>query len=352
MKQSIFLLFVFLSFQSIAQIDLSLSEPIANQLKLADMFSVTISNNTGAEMQVSLDGLLKTRRGEIYVKGKSNSFSLKQGITSINPSTLNISYTFFRQNIQTGSDIPYGEYVLCSTLNDGGMGVNQCIEFSVQPLTPPFLTYPENAAIIEQNSPVFMWQAPAPILRGQTILYDFSLVQILPNQTCSQASMMNNKIYFDKNLEQTQLVYPLSAIQLDTGKKYCWQVLAKTNEYSIGQTEVWEFSLRNPITKEKEKPQPFIVLKKELDAAVYQATNGKLNLLFQEPYTSKDMVYELVDLKTNTALETECLKNKIKRLGDNQFEFDFNNCQLAKGTYKLIVYNEKKDAFTAKFKIN
>ena len=325
---------------------------MANQLKLADMFSVTIGNNTGAEMQVSLDGLLKTRRGEIYVKGKSNSFTLKQGITIINPSALSISYIFYRQNIQTGSDIPYGEYVLCSNLNDGGMGVNQCIEFSLQPLTPPFLTYPENEAVIEQNSPIFMWQAPSPLIRNQPIYYDFSLSQILPNQTCSQASMMNNKTYLEKNIEQTQLVYPLSAIPLDTGKKYCWQVLAKTNEYSIGKTEVWEFSVRNLLAKEKERPQPFIILKKDLDAAVYQATNGKLSLLFQEPYTSKEMVYEIIDLKTNTALETGCLKNKIKSLGDNQFEFDFNNCRLAKGIYKLIIYNNKKDAFVTKFKVN
>lgn len=350
-KILIYVILLFLTLNVRAQFEVNLIEPVSNQLNLADMFNAILTNETGSEQQVYLEGILKTRKGEVVVSGKSAIFPLGAGVTNINPVNLNLDYIFYKKDIQTGADIPFGDYVICCNLKSKGQTFNNCIEFKVEPLTPPTLIYPENNSVLDDALPNFLWQPPMPMNSNQNVQYSIKLVKLNSNQVCQQAISSNNSIFQETNILSTNLNYPLSALQLDTGLTYCWQIVGRTKEYNIGNSEVWSFKIGDSRNLEKLNRPSIVVLKRDLDAAVYNTQNGKLYFMFEESYISSTLEYKLYDLSANKLLNIDCLNNRIKQIGSNQYEMNFSDCKIPKGVYKLEVQNEKGEDFKVKFNL-
>ena len=155
------------------------------------------------------------------------------------------------QIIQTGR-LPEGEYSACITLKDLNGTIlksNVCLQFNIVYPSPPSLFYPADGDQLTSNYPIFTW-TPVQVPPDYQLRYIIKIAEILPGQTPNQALLANNVQYEDDNLFTTNMQYPVSALPLESGKTYAWQVQAvdqngfppSDNE---GKSEIWTFVMPN-----------------------------------------------------------------------------------------------------------
>jgi hypothetical protein len=263
MKGRITIVFVLLLFAlslnlpAQAQFQLKIHRPPPNQLAIADLWSVDITNNTRETHTVYLRGEITESRKGLLFRASSNELQLSPGrnrITSRDIKTLRDEW--YREEdksfILRTSTVPAGNYTVCLYLMGTDVGqpqqlASQCIDVLVRPASPPRLISPKAGKGLEVKRPVFTWTKPAPLSTTEKVVYKFRIVEIYEGQTKEEAMRANPAWYEEDKINRTTFQYPLRARELDSKKRYAWQVQAFYEEgfplgTNNGMSEIWEVS--------------------------------------------------------------------------------------------------------------
>lgn len=150
---------------------------------------------------------------------------------------------------QTGT-LPEGRYELTleATSTDEEQFIVSppaTISFTVSFPEAPVLLSPSDEAVVSQAQPIFTW-LPVIVPATQTVEYQFRMVEILPGQTTDEAFRGNRTQVESAFQRGTTFVYGRDLLPLGVGKRYAWNIKARTTSGSPiaqdGQSEIYTFS--------------------------------------------------------------------------------------------------------------
>lgn len=237
-------------------------------------------NSQGGYSAVSISlSLSDAATGNIVLSGVSKVVSIYEGNNQYDFSTLSpVNYTYQSSEFGSNPDgfVMAGSYVACYSIGSGTHGeiMEECVPVVVEPTSPPLLNTPYDGEEIPSPIPNFSWLPPLPLEIFSYLNYHFKLVEVQPGQNQVDAIQQNMPIYASSQNEPF-LYYPSSAITLDTGKLYAWQVVANNNSQYASSSEVWSFTVakNNPDDTSIINNGLFLRLKNYSDGTVAQCIN-------------------------------------------------------------------------------
>jgi hypothetical protein len=123
-----------------------------------------------------------------------------------------------------------------------------CIrEHVVINVLPPQLIYPHDNSKVFETLPVFAWTPVSPMVSALDVTYSIRIVEIIGRQS-PFAAIESNPAWFEEDMAQSTIApYPLSAQELEPGRRYAWQVTAfvrnrKGAEGELARSEIWSFT--------------------------------------------------------------------------------------------------------------
>jgi len=240
-----------------SQVQVMLQQPPRNQLKVADLWKITIINTTSDEYLVFLRGTAAHNRDGQIADAHTATFVVPANITKmvngleISPVKLDSSNPTYKAVFTQTGTVPAGEYTICVYVTAVARNGNQlpvpqvigsdCKTAEVNPQSPPALAFPNDESDVTEKQPQFTWLPPAPLKPAQKPRYQLRIVEILGRQTPYDA-MQSNPAWFITTLSGfTTLRYPLASRSFINGRRYAWQIKASGEGYEIGESEVWWF---------------------------------------------------------------------------------------------------------------
>ncbi len=212
------------------------------------VWNILLTNSGTETLSAQMKIVAKDRmNGTVFYNAISANFSIPNGPTLLNENIAGpIDIQEMHYQLENSGFFPAGYYNFCFELifNDGKTApVVECMPVDVEAMAPPFLLMPEDSSVTTNQLPVFIWMPPAPITLFPILLYDLIVVEQYPGQPKLEAIQRNNPVVSAFNL--TSPVFPLASIgtQLDTGKIYVWQVIARNGDSYGTKTDAWSFKI-------------------------------------------------------------------------------------------------------------
>ena len=172
---------------------------------------------------------------------------------------------------------------------------------------------------------------PTPIDMFSNLTYDFILTEVNGGQSATESIKFNIPVYANTNLSQPNLIYPASFSRLDTAKTYAWQVTAKNGFSYAGKTEVWTFTIQEPVlTNFAPLDNNYLLLENELKGT-YFIDGYKLHIKYTSLNRGYDAPINFLDAGGNI-VDTI---NKFIMLGDNYIDLTLSN-KLKKETVYMV----------------
>lgn len=242
---SIFLTILVLAFIKIqAQVVVILQQPPPNQLNISDLWKLTLNNTGSNSFRVYLEGTVDEEKDGRILEGKSQVFDLPKGIkiiTSKDVSAANITYknNKYKEIILRTGNPPSGNYTICiSVMTENGTQIgNDCKNQYINNLSPPVLISPSDGDSVNQKSLTFTWTPPTPISSQSNMDYSLKIVEILGNQSLSEAIDKNTSFFEQAGIHSTIFQYPVNGIELKDNQSYAWQISANINGSSVSRSQ-------------------------------------------------------------------------------------------------------------------
>ncbi len=304
--------------------------------QLWNVLIINSSNNNYTECRVNL--LLRDRlTGQEVFSASSAQFTIAPGAKQLGTSLLNpIQYNYLSSSV--GSDlqafIPAGIYTACyslsGTFNKTVDLAEECIQIEATPLSPPMLIFPADSAVLETAPNQFSWTPPTPPAMFDRLQYDVLITEIREGQKPAEALQQNLPFYNQGNVASTVLNYPASAIALEKGKWYAWQVVARDDRAYAGKSEVWVFSFGSDKAGSNDIGS-YARFSRSYTGKVYYFSDV-INMSFNNPYTAGKLKYDITAIKTN---------KKLKGLPVINMEEGLNTISLKTASIKGLKKNEQ-----------
>lgn len=237
-------------------VDIRLTQPPPNQLRIADLWKVELNNRSGRAVRVILHGTAEETSipDGLIVEATTRILTLAPGRTMVTGSdvqpikTENENARYRDALLQTGS-VPTGDYTICceviSAESELVLG-RDCKFVTVNRMSQPILISPPDESAVSDRLPVFTWMGSTPPGPGQRILYRINIAEIFGAQTPFDAIQRNPSFLMMENLTATVFQYPVSARQFEKGRRYAWMITAYERtpkaQYPLGVSEVWSFT--------------------------------------------------------------------------------------------------------------
>jgi len=202
---------------------------------------------------------------------------------------------------------------------------------------------------------MFNWLPPEPYNLFTGLTYQYTLVEVQPVQSGTEAIQQNVPIASEQNLDITDLQYPVSLPELDTGVLYAWQIVATNNATPVSKSEVYTFRVKklNPDPTSQVQRKYFTVLKTVNDES-YFITDGVLRFAYFNEINDTSIHVVIHDLSTAASVRSQ-LQPRTSDLpvhyGLNYETFDLSEQNLLglNHNYLLEFVNSRKDHFYLKF---
>lgn len=318
------------------QVTVSAQLPPGGMVQKEQLWNLVIVNNTRdfAEINIKLT-LQDALSGQVVMSANTGSLLLSKGVKVITNADMQpVTYNYFTADF-SGNFLPMGAYLACYgiyyTRGEAEESLSdECIKFTIDPLSPPLLNTPFNQDTVQTSYPLFTWMPPTPVNMFSNLNYDVIIAEVPDGQSPSESIENNTPIYTTNNLTQPMVTYPPGFTKLETGKTYAWQVIAKNSFSYAAKTDVWTFIV-------DERPEPpttpatntYLLLENDLKDT-YIITNRQLHI----KYTSFDIEHKAAILFSDTqGNKVFIVKQKIFQ-GDNYFIIDLNN-----RFQKDVIYN-------------
>lgn len=354
----VFLFFMFITVLcSNAQIVMQPAVPRLGIIQKTQLWNLLVINSFPQEITATISLVLQDRiTGHTLLTAQSGTISIPRGPKQLNEQSVfpvQYQYEAVFSNYNQQALLPVGNYLACyNMVGQKGEPLGQeCVAIDVSPLSPPMLIYPANGSQIVEPAPQLSWIPPTPTHLFNQLRYDVIVTEMNPGQSPEEAIRQNTPMYAEGNLIQQTIVYPASALKLDTGKIYAWQVTARNGESYAAKSEAWSFSLRPPTrTEEIITATPFVKMKQQ-DAELAIAPNGILKLFYFHQAVSAEVTIELQDI-TDITKKQYSFKMKMQQ-GDNYLQILVKKyMQVENGhVYMATLINNNKEKYKLRFEV-
>lgn len=258
--------------QSPELVSVRLSQPPPNQLRVADLWKVYLTNTSGRPVKVYLHGTAEESSipDGIIADATTKIIEIPNGQTvvtgtMVQPVKIAEYNPKYRDALLRTGTVPTGDYQICceviSAETDQILG-KDCKFTTVNRLSQPILIAPPDESEVPMDYPVFTWMSSVPPGPGQRILYQVRIHEMFATQTPQDAVSRNPAFLDVRDLSRTILQYPVSARKFTVGQKYAWVVSAYEESGSsiinLGVSEVWTFVFRpfRGDTTPPDRPKP------------------------------------------------------------------------------------------------
>lgn len=284
--------------------------------------SLTIFNNQPRNFQIIIrSSVRRSGTGEI-VRTVTNPIQITEAaIQIINNTNLvsfaeaNFTNNDYKQKVFFTGRLLEGNYTVCLSIEntDGQILANNiCANFTIVYPSTPQLLFPMNNDSLSANInyPTFQW-TPVIVPPAYQITYSFRIVEVLQGQTPFQAMSANIPIYENTQLNINTHTYPISALPLEEGKKYAWQVQV-LDQYGFpptqnnGKSEIFSFVKKKAVSQLFQNP---VTLNSPSNNEAIKTNTPKFSWNFTPP-SGMNIKYNLrvVKILPNQSLET-AIKN-------------------------------------------
>jgi hypothetical protein len=363
MRQKLLLILVLLMGECLqAQVVVTLQLPPLGLTIKPQLWNMAFVNTSGASVAVEIQMVMTdVGTGQMVLTATTPSIILPAGTKVINAGMVSpVTYTAgagYNIDANPNGFLPVGVYNICYTItrwtNDVSDQVaDECVTAEVEPISPPQLMQPGDSDRVIVRRPFFTWLPPTPYNAFSNLLYDFLLVEVQPTQSGADAIQQNIPVYLQSNISFTSLQYPLSMPELDTGKIYAWRVTAKNNLSPIANSEVWSFTIQQPVsdTVRISNKGWYVSLRRSPDAS-YAISGSMLRFLYQHELNSPSVHIKVTDVskstQQNVPLDSSVLAVKY---GANYVDLDLGNSGLVnKHMYVLTLVNDRNEVWYLKF---
>lgn len=240
-----------------AQITVTTQMPNTGILVKDQLWNVVITNNANDLVTLRLEiDITDILLGQSVLNASTGKIITGKGMKLLSSRDVQpIMYNYVSTEF-SGNYAPCGSYNIHYRLiqeipGKGDIPVaDEVVRVNVTPLSPPLLTTPTDKAGIETVYPQFTWMPPTPIDMFNPLLYDINVVAIEEGQTAKEAIEYNRPVYFNTNIQSPSEKMPSSFEQLQQGKTYAWQVVARSGSACAAPTDVWTFTIgKDSLTK-------------------------------------------------------------------------------------------------------
>lgn len=333
--------------------------PASGIIMKQQVWTLVINNLSGSVKKAALYVTITDRtNSQILVEANSGLLNINTGVKRITyqdllPVNYAVAAAGFSDERQLNQPLPVGEYLICYRLFEIEATVNEtlaseCIKVYAEPLSPPQLIQPENASVINEIRPVLSWTPPAPVYMFNTLSYDIIVSPLYEKQSPQEALQRNIPVMTTGTVSNS-LLYPSSFTNLEQGKTYVWQVVAKDAGRFGGKSEVWTFTIMPDSVASLISSAPYIKLSRQ-NIGMTIVHQGILKMEYIN--SSRDSAVHVSISKLN-----EKGKNKpfivSLRLGAGQNFLEYNlNGKLRldeSAVYEVKLLNGRKEEWGMKF---
>lgn len=242
-------------------VDVRLTQPPPNQLRVADLWKVELNNRGRTTVRVRLHGTVEETSvpDGIIADATTRIIVLEPGrkvVTGadVQPVSIDQANARYRDALLQTGNVPTGDYTVCceviSAETEQILG-RDCKFIVINRMSQPVLISPPDESDIQEKLPVFTWMASVPPGPGQRIAYNLRIVEIFGKQTPADA-MARNPAWFEANsLTRMLLQYPISSRAFEYDRTYAWKITAVEDRggralINLGESEIWSFTPRRP----------------------------------------------------------------------------------------------------------
>ncbi len=257
-----------LPFFAKAQITLTTQLPNNGMLLKEQLWNLVIINNSNdiAELKLQVD-VRDLLLGQSVINASAGKLIVGKGMKLITVKDVQpIMYNYVATEF-SGNYLPCGSYtinyrLIQETIKGDVPVADEVVKINVTPLSPPLLTTPADKSSIETVYPQFTWMPPAPMQMFNPLLYDITVVAVEEGQAAKEAMEFNKPVYINTNLQNPAEKMPTSFEQLQQGKTYAWQVVARSGNSCAAPTEVFMFTIGKDTIAKIIDQTPFIKISK------------------------------------------------------------------------------------------
>jgi len=240
-----------------AQVSLQPVVPAVGMIQKTQLWNVLIANSSSEPYNCRLELVLKDRSSNLEVFTATTSvFALGAGAKQFNINSLGpVQYNYLSPGFdakQTGL-LPVGNYTACYSLTGTGEKAislaDECIQFDIEPLSPPMLISPADSSLLETAPAQFSWIPPAPDGMFSRLNYEIIITPVNEGQTATEAIQENVPFYSQGNLTANFLSYAAAYQAFEKDKWYAWQVVARDDRNYAGKKDAWVFKMNADGTK-------------------------------------------------------------------------------------------------------
>ena len=238
--------------QAQGEVMVTLVRPPDTQVRVADLWKVTVTNLTQGTLSVYLNGIvIETTDGEV-VNAESKIFDLPPGThildgNQLSPIKVNSSREPYKKIVIATGTVPSGEYEVCVYVKAAGTGIvlgHDCYSTRIEQVTPSIPVFPGDGDRVEDLYPTFVWTPPVPVPPQLQPRYTLRIVEIIGRQTPYDAMLSNPAFFKQEDIPVSLFSYPSSARFFQPGKRYAWQISASADGFPLGESEIWSFLYR------------------------------------------------------------------------------------------------------------
>jgi hypothetical protein len=217
----------------------------------SQLWNISISNTSTATVEATIHLEMKDiQTRQTVLSAQTAPFRVTPGVKKIQLSGIEpVIYNAgpgMSGDRSSNATLPIGKYQVCYQLiwkygENQTAAADDCDEIEVEPLSPPLLTMPENDSVVTTLRPQFTWVPPAPLSMFGDLNYDLLISPVYEGQSITDAIRQNLPLQQGEGLRQPAFNYPLQGPQLEKGKRYVWQVIARDRMQYAVKSEVWAF---------------------------------------------------------------------------------------------------------------
>lgn len=335
-----------------AQVTITAQVPSGNMVPRDALWNTVISNVNPDETEILLVLNIKNlQTGALVLSANSSKFSIGRGVKVTRLADLQpVNYGFTESGFEK-SFLPMGNYQLCYQVfgRQEKMLAQDCQNIQVDPLSPPMLVLPENTAVLTDNHPQFSWLAPGTPAMLDNLSYDIAVAEVSPGQTSAEAIEYNAPVYQRVGIRQTFDNYPASALKLDTGKTYAWQVIARNNDSYAAKTDVWTFSIGKDTLPIAVAEASYVEVDSRMNP-LSLAPEGYIKFKFTNRLTDTTAIFQIFDLQQKSAVPILEISRKITR-GSNYIIINLNPLikRMKDHKYQMVFTNSSKETYQLPF---
>lgn len=359
MRRFILIALVMLSLRATAQVSMTVQLPPTGVMQKAQLWNILLVSVSTSQVLVQVTvRVTDALTNQPVLTGASRTFVLNKGAKQLQVGDVSpVTYEYLSAAADRSANgmLTAGNYIACYSvlqrIGDAWSMVGEdCLPFAVEPVSPPLLNTPANESIVEENLPQFTWLPPAPLALFSDLNYDFTIVELRNGQSPAEAIQQNIPVYRSVHNKNMFLNYPVSAVALDTAKKYAWTVIANNGNRFAAQTEIWTFKVKSvQMTPTYKEEAAFVQLKRGLDAPLISST-AALQLSYNNDAGDNTVNYEIIKLDVSkTIVQSGVLS--LNR-GPNQFKVTLNGNFTGGQSYLFRLLNGRQEYWNAKFIYN